>query len=151
MNNMNSQMNKSRGFTLIELMIVVAIVGIIAAVAVPNYIDYVRRARISDMTSAMSDFKLKVEQRYMDSRTYDNAYCGIPAVVMAPASDNHTVDCLAGGGSNQTYIVTGTGKDSIAGFVYTINERGAKGSTLGAPAPWGAAVVAGRWVMKKGG
>ena len=149
MDTLNSQMNKFRGFTLIELMIVVAIVGIIAAVAVPNYIDYVRRGHVADMTSAMSDFKLGVEQRYADSRTYDNAFCSTTAVEMVPASDNHTVSCLSAGGTNQTFIITGVGKDSIAGFTYTINELGTKGSTLGSP--WGGAVVAGRWVMKKGG
>ena len=145
---LNSQMNKLRGFTLIELMIVVAIVGIIAAVAVPNYIDYVRRGHVADMTSALSDAKLKVEQRYADSRTYDNAFCSTTAVIINE-TDNHRVTCLTAGGTNQTFIITGVGKDSIAGFTYTINELGTKGSTLGSP--WGGAVVPGRWVMKNGG
>ncbi len=148
MNNLKSQMNKLRGFTLIELMIVVAIVGIIAAVAVPNYIDYVRRGRVTDLTSAISDAKLKVEQRYADSRTYDHAFCGDPEVIINE-TDNHKVVCIVAGGTNQTFIITGRGKDSIAGFVYTIDEKGVKASTLGSP--WGGAAVAGRWVMKKGG
>lgn len=148
METLNSQMNKLRGFTLIELMIVVAVVGIIAAVAVPNYIDYVRRGHVADMTSALSDAKLKVEQRYADSRTYDNAFCSNPEVIINE-TDNHKVTCVTAGGTNQTFIITGVGKASIAGFTYTINQLGVKGSTLGSP--WGGAVVAGRWVMKKGG
>ena len=148
MNALNSRMNKSRGFTLIELMIVVAIVGIIAAVAVPNYIDYVRRGHVADMTSALSDAKLRVEQRYADSRTYNNTLCAAAAVVIQD-TDNHTITCLTADAANQTYTITGTGKDSIAGFVYTVTETGTKGSTLGAP--WGGSAVAGRWVMKKGG
>jgi type IV pilus assembly protein PilE len=144
---MNSQMNKLHGFTLIELMIVVAIVGIIASVAVPNYIDYVRRGRVTDMTSAISDAKLRVEQRYADDRTYNNAFCAAAAVTISN-TDNHTVTCTTPN-PFQTFVITGTGKDSIAGFVYTIDETGTKGSTLGSA--WGGGTVAGRWVMKKGG
>ena len=155
MNISNSQMNKMRGFTLIELMIVVAIIGIIAAVAVPNYIDYVRRAKILDMTSAMSDAKLRVEQRYADSRTYNNALCSAGGVTILD-TDDYQISCITPSG--QTYTITGTGNDplvtfkgsdSIKGFIYTVDETGAKGSTLGGQ--WGGAVFAGRWVMKKGG
>lgn len=145
---MNSQMNKLRGFTLIELMIVVAIVGIIAAVAVPNYIDYVRRGHVADMTSALSDAKLRVEQRYADSRTYNNSLCSAGGVTIQD-TENHRITCATTDLTNQTYTITGIGKASIDGFVYTVNETGTKVSTLGAP--WGGTGVAGRWVMKKGG
>ena len=152
MNIPNSQMNKLRGFTLIELMIVVAIIGIIAAVAVPNYIDYVRRGHVADMTSAMSEAKLRVEQRYADSRTYNNALCSAGGVTIQD-TENHTIVCvtpaLPASNPYQTYTITGTGKASIVGFVYTVNETGAKNSTLGAQ--WGGGAVAGRWIMKKGG
>ena len=147
MNTSNSQMNKMRGFTLVELMIVVAIVGIIAAVAVPNYIDYVRRGHVADMTSALSDAKLRVEQRYADSRTYNNALCAADPGVEIQNTENHTVKCVTPDG--QTYTITGTGKDSIDGFIYSVTETGAKRSDLGDA--WGGAVFAGRWVMKKGG
>ena len=149
MNISNSQMNKMRGFTLIELMIVVAIVGIIAAVAVPNYIDYVRRGHVADMTSALSDAKLRVEQRYADSRTYNNVLCSDGGATIQN-TENHNIVCVTPDlTNNQSYTITGTGKDSIDGFIYTVTETGAKGSTLGGQ--WGGGVVAGRWIMKKGG
>ncbi|KTC07656.1 MULTISPECIES: pilin [Pseudomonas] len=53
-------MNVQKGFTLIELMIVVAIVGILAAVAIPQYRDYTMRARFSDVVSVASTYQTAV-------------------------------------------------------------------------------------------
>ena len=146
-------MNKSRGFTLVELMIVVAIVGIIAAVAVPNYIDYVRRGNVADMTSAMSDAKLRVEQRYADTRNYNIGTLCSEAGVDIQDNDRYKISCVTPNAPianpYQTYTITGTGKGNIVNFVYTVTETGAKGSTLGAQ--WGGGSAGGRWVMKRGG
>ena len=136
MNNMNSQMKKLRGFTLIELMIVVAIVGIISAIAVPNYSDYVMRGKLVEGTSTLSDGRIKMEQWFQDNRTY----VGGPAPA---ASTNFTY--AAGGLTATTYTLTGTGTGSLAGFVYTINQTNTKGSNT----PWGNNGTC--WVVKKGG
>ena len=63
-------MNKQLGFTLIELMIAVAIVGIIAAVAVPNYTEYVKRASRAEAAAALLDTANKQEQFFVDNREY---------------------------------------------------------------------------------
>ena len=60
-------MKKQQGFTLIELMIVVAIIGILAAIAIPAYQDYTIRAQVSEGLSLASGAKAAVSEYYMDS------------------------------------------------------------------------------------
>jgi type IV pilus assembly protein PilE len=133
---MNKKSRFHAGFTLIELMIVVAIIGILAAIVIPNYSDYVMRGKLVEGTSTLSDGRIKMEQFFQDNRTY----AGGPAPA---ATTNFTY--AAGGLSATAYTITATGTGSLAGFVYTINESNVKGSTT----PWGN--NAGCWVVKKGG
>jgi len=74
-------MRFTRGFTLIELMITVVIVAVIAAVAVPNYTDYVTRSKFTEAHGQLADLRVKMEQYYMDNRRYSSdvagATCGL--------------------------------------------------------------------------
>ena len=77
---MKAQMQK--GFTLIELMIVVAIVGILAAVALPAYQDYTKRAKMSEVIGFISQAKTAVAETYAttnDLDGIDNAAAGLLA------------------------------------------------------------------------
>ncbi|QOW46975.1 MULTISPECIES: pilin [Acinetobacter] len=75
-------MNAQKGFTLIELMIVVAIIGILAAIALPAYQDYTKRAKMSEVVAFIASAKTGVAEGYADLNTLtgiDNAKAGLAA------------------------------------------------------------------------
>ncbi|WP_275056046.1 pilin [Aeromonas allosaccharophila] len=121
---MNSEMKKQSGFTLIELMIVVAIVAILAAIALPAYQNYTKKARFTEVISATGALKTAVELCFADKN--DLAVCdagaeGIPAAqsgaiglvnTLAVANGIITAAAVTGNGLNgETYVLgpTATG------------------------------------------
>jgi type IV pilus assembly protein PilA len=74
-------MKKQQGFTLIELMIVVAIIGILAAIAIPAYQDYTIRAQVSEGLSLAGGAKAAVSEYTMDTGRFptDNPLAGLSA------------------------------------------------------------------------
>ena len=145
-----------RGFTLIELMIVVGIISIIAAIAIPSYNDYVRRSQLTEAFNNLAAYRVKMEQYYQDNRSYANgAVCG--AALPAAADSKYfgyacALDTTGGAAAGQSYTFTATGvaASSVLGFSYTINEKNVKATAAMAPA-WGSlpANAASVWVDKK--
>ena len=126
---------RARGFTLIELMVTVAIAAILASVAIPMYRDYVTRSRIIDATSKLSDFRVRMEQYFMDNRTYVNGgKCGV-ADPKDTDDAGFTITCADA--SATAYTATAKGKESkgMKGFEYQIVASGAK-KTSAVPTGW---------------
>lgn len=75
---------RTRGITLLELMIVVVVVGILAAVAYPSYQDQVRKTRRADGKSALMNTAQALERCYTRFAAYNNAGCGVAFPVTSP-------------------------------------------------------------------
>ncbi|HET9205464.1 MAG TPA: type IV pilin protein, partial [Burkholderiaceae bacterium] len=153
----------ARGFTLIELMITVAIIAIIAAIAVPNYTDYITRSKFSEAHGQLADLRVKMEQYYMDNRRYSTTTgggtCGIPGG-NAPTTQGtryFTYTCASTGtnaAGDQQYTLTAAGiaGQGLEGLSFTLNHANARSTvvTSGAMANKGYAVATtGCWVLKK--
>ena len=140
----------SNGFTLIEVMIVVAIVAVLAAIALPNYADYVKRGKIIEATSAMSDLRTRYEQYYLDNRTYVGGCADTGGKIRLQAqagTKSFTITC--GGESTAAYLGTATGNstEGMASFGYTINQDNVHATTGTSWGPTNATC----WVIRKDG
>jgi type IV pilus assembly protein PilE len=113
-----SQVRRSAGFTLVELMVVMAIVAILASVALPAYTRYVQRGDVVEATQGLSQFRVQMEQFYQDNSNYGAAACGVANPV---GLINFTFLCVIGNGG-QTYLATMTGRGPTNGFGYTIDQ-----------------------------
>lgn len=109
----------TRGFTLMEIMVTVALVAILASIALPSYAAYVKRARVPPALVALSTYSLKMEQVYQDSGSYGTDGC--PAKVI-DTPDFH-MSCTPGK-KGRSYVATVTGSGQMEGYSYTIDQDG---------------------------
>ena len=147
--NRSSTRRADGGFTLIEIMIAIAIVAILASLALPSYRDYVIRGNIPEATSRLLTKQVQMEQWFQDNRTY----IGGPGCTTDTASSN-LFDFRCNDGSDAvaltTYIITAVGKGSMNGFKFTIDHTGAK-TTRAVPSGWSQHSPNNCWITKKGG
>ena len=144
-------MKKLKGFTLTELMVVVAIISILATVALPAYNDYVVRGKLTEAITQLAGMRVKLEQYYQDNRTYVGG-CAAGTVAPLPTANDakyFTFACPTLTLSAFQVEATGIATQGTGGFTYTVDQSNNK-QTSAAPAGWGTAPI-NCWVTKRGG
>ena len=126
-------MNKQLGFTLIELMMVVMIAAVLAAVAVPAYTSYIARGKVAQVTGALSEAKVRMEQSFNSVRTYATTPGGLDCAddLFVPLFSDTAFSVAVSACSDTTFTITATGLSGkgMSGYTYTINQSGDKTST----------------------
>jgi type IV pilus assembly protein PilE len=138
-------MRRQLGFTLIEILVVVAILGILATVAYPSYQDYITRGQIAEGTSTLADMRVRMEQFFQDNRDYSTApVCN----ASKPLPKYFDMTCAT---TATTYTITATAKATSAavGFRYTVDQTNVR-ATPGVKTGWGSPSTT-CWVIRKGG
>jgi type IV pilus assembly protein PilE len=159
-------MQHKKGFTLLELMITVAVIGILAGIALPSYNDYLTRSKFAEATGNLADLRVKMEQYYADNRRYNGpvavpvaGQCGIPGGNAPTAADARyfTYTCASTNANpigDQQFVLTaiGVAAQGLGGISFTVNHANAKTTTVTAAtemASKGYATNLGCWVRKK--
>ena len=144
--------SSATGFTLIEVMITVAVIAIIAAIALPAYFDYITRSRLVEARANLADMRTRMEQYFLDNRSYPTS-----CVTTAPAAGQiqlpgnakfFTYTCPVLSATAYTIQATDSFSPGTK-FIYTVNEANLRRTTA-VPSGWGT-VPKDCWIARKGG
>lgn len=136
------------GFSLIELLAVVAIIGILTAIAIPAYGGYVTRSRLVEAFSGLGASQTNIEDYWNNNHTYvgfDMVDATHPRRL--PPDSANFVFSLANP-SDSAYTLTATGRGAVIGFTFTIDQNGNRATTA---APTGYNTSTTCWIDRKGG
>jgi type IV pilus assembly protein PilE len=114
-------MKKQTGFTLSELMVAVAVVGILTAIALPSYSAYVFRSRIPAGLDALAAYQTRMEQGYQDTGIYGTTAC----TAALPVVPNFALSCTLSN-AGQGFTATVTGAAPVAGVSYSVDHNGTR-------------------------
>lgn len=145
------------GFTLIELMMAVAIVAILGAVAYPSYRDYIVRGQLTDATTALSTFRADMERHFQDNRSFKTVGsfvtpCQVTTVAQRTVG-NFVISCAGDAATAEGYVLDNayrllaTGSGPAAGFKFTVTHQDVRATTA-APSGWNTCTTA--WLTRKG-
>jgi len=110
-----------KGFSLVEMMIVVAIIGILASIALPSYTDYVKKGKAAEAPSILANLKVRMEQYYQDNRTYVGGAC-------APTSGAKYFAYSCSSATATTFVLVADGVGEMANFQYTVDQSDVRSS-----------------------
>ena len=120
-------MKKHKGFTLIELMITIVIVGILASIAVPSYRQYVIRANRTAAQATMMDIATRQQQFFVANRTYATA-AQLGFVLPPEVDQNYNLGIVVAAGPPPGFQITLTAEGAQASDGnLTLNSQGVKG------------------------
>jgi prepilin-type N-terminal cleavage/methylation domain-containing protein len=137
----------SFGFTLIEVMITVAIIGILAAIAIPSYRDYVLRGQLVEAHNALSALRANMERHFQDNRDYRSIGTTFISPCAAPAAaGSFTISCPTLTATAFTAQAAGSGPTN--GFTFTVNHQNTR-VTTGVGGGWTQCTTG--WTTKKSG
>jgi type IV pilus assembly protein PilE len=128
-------------------MITVAIVAILARIAMPSYLDYVKRGKLTEAFNALSGYSLTMGQYYQDNRTWTSA-CASGAAPLPASSANFSYSCPVKTSTAYTVKATGVTGSPVAGFEFTLDQAGVRATTA-APTGWTTSTSC--WISSRSG
>lgn len=150
-------MQRQSGFTLIELMVTVAIVAILASVALPSYTQFITRSKLQEASSNLMAMRTKMELFFQDNRSWDPAApapkpCTVGSAAPLPTGLKYfNITCPATLTPATTYLVQAEGKPltDLAGLIMTIDQANVR-RTVSVPAGWTLPAIP-CWTTRKSG
>jgi type IV pilus assembly protein PilE len=120
---------RKRGFTLIELMITVAVVAILAAIAFPSYAIFMKKSRRGDAEATLMDIAQREQQYLLDTRTYAPDVVTLSTTIPADVLAYYTIVIVPGGAAPPSFVITATpiaGSPQAGDYTLTLDNTGVK-------------------------